>query len=66
MPSAPAPPLVLLDVDGVLNALGPADGSWPDWRAGRATATGRSWPIRWSPSVVEAVRRWQGSADVSG
>ncbi len=57
-------PLVLLDVDGVLNALGPPDASWPDWQQGRATAAGREWPIRWSPSVVDAVRNWQERADV--
>ena len=57
-------PLVLLDVDGVLNAVGPADESWPDWERGRASAGGRPWPIRWSPSVVAAVREWQDAADV--
>lgn len=61
-------PLVLLDVDGVLNAVGRARGhesqSWPAWRTGTAVADGRSWPIRWSPEVVGAVRRWTGSADV--
>ncbi len=58
------PPVVLLDVDGVLNALGPADDGWPDWQRGSATAMGRSWPIRWSPSVVTAVLAWRASADV--
>lgn len=57
-------PLVLLDVDGVLNALGPPDSSWPDWRRGAATALGRDWPIRWSPSVVAAVNGWLASAEV--
>ncbi|HEU0103973.1 MAG TPA: hypothetical protein VFR07_16780 [Mycobacteriales bacterium] len=57
-------PLVLVDVDGVLNALGPPDSSWPDWQRGSATALGRSWPIRWSPSVVAAVRSWIDQADV--
>ncbi len=57
-------PLVLLDVDGVLNALGPADGAWPDWEVGAASALGRDWPIRWSPSVVSAVRSWRDTADV--
>ncbi len=59
-------PLVLLDVDGVLNAVGR---EWDlanrqNWRAGTAVADGRSWPIRWAPEVTEAVRRWTESADV--
>ena len=60
--SAPQP-LVLLDVDGVLNAIG-GTGAWPDWRRGFATAEGRQFPITWSPSVVAAVRSWQELADV--
>ena len=62
----PAAPLVLLDVDGVLNAVqawGRSD-AWDDWRAGRATADGRSFRITWSPSVVAAVRSWQSVAEV--
>ncbi len=57
-------PLVLLDVDGVLNALGPADDSWDDWQRGSAGALGRHWPIRFSPTVVDAVRGWAATADV--
>ncbi len=57
-------PLVLLDVDGVLNALGPAGEGWPDWRTGTAPALGRSWPVRWSPSVVDRVLSWRQVADV--
>lgn len=57
-------PLVLVDVDGVLNAVGPPDDAWPDWQRGMAVATGRAWPIRWSPSVVTAVRGWLANADV--
>ena len=37
------PPLLLLDVDGVLNALGDGEelyGAWSDWRQGWATADG--------------------------
>lgn len=58
-------PLVLLDVDGVLNAVGPPDDAWPEWRRGTARAGGRAWPVRWSPGVVAAVRGWQDTADVS-
>ena len=52
-------PLLLLDVDGVLNALDGGDPRlWPDWRLGRATADGRAWPIRWAPAVVDRLRGW--------
>jgi hypothetical protein len=59
-------PLVLLDVDGVLNAVPLWGGSdaWPDWRTGRAAAEGREFPITWSPTVVQAVRAWRERADV--
>jgi len=59
-------PLVLLDVDGVLNALArpPDVRAWQDWQLGQAVADGRSWPIAWSPSVVDAVRGWRDRADV--
>lgn len=56
--------LVLLDVDGVLNALGPAGPEWSDWQHGQASALGRSWPIRWSPTVLAAVRSWAPRAEV--
>ena len=62
----PRLPLVLLDVDGVLNAVqawGRSD-AWAVWRTGRATAEGRAFPITWSPSVVAAVRSWQELAEV--
>lgn len=57
-------PLVLVDVDGVLNAVGPPDDSWPDWQRGNAVAGGRTWPIRWSPSVVTALLSWRDRADL--
>jgi hypothetical protein len=54
-----APPLVLLDVDGVLNALGrPLPPEWDDWKTGRATAAGGSYEIAWSPSVVRRLLEW--------
>lgn len=57
-------PLLLLDVDGVLNALAD-DGehvvAWPDWRRGRAEADGTAWPILWAPAVVERLRSWHDS-----
>lgn len=56
-------PLVLLDVDGVLNALRPGD-AWPDWQFGQAVADGRTYRISWSPSVVARVLRWAEVADV--
>lgn len=55
--------LVLVDVDGVLNVLGiPERGR--DWRSGEAVAAGRSWPIRWSPDVVDRIAGWSLVADV--
>lgn len=61
------PPLLLLDVDGVLNAL--ADdardlAAWPWWDSGRARAGGRSWPIRWAPAVVDRLRGWHEAGAV--
>ena len=51
------PPLWLLDVDGVLNAVtGRPDRSiWPDWAYGRATADGERWAIWFSRSVIRTV-----------
>lgn len=58
-PNATLPPLWLLDVDGVLNAVTekPDPNVWKDWRQGRATADGVSWPICFSPTVTRTVRR---------
>lgn len=59
-------PLLLLDVDGVLNAVTarPDPDVWPDWERGTAVAAGRAWPIHWSPTVVRAVVGWRERADV--
>ncbi len=53
-------PLLLLDVDGVLNAvtLAPDEAVWPDWRTGTADANGRTWTIRWSPAVITRLTSW--------
>lgn len=56
-------PLVLVDVDGVLNALGPPVEGTP-WQTGSAVAEGRAYPIRWSRPVVERVLGWTELADV--
>jgi hypothetical protein len=56
-------PILLLDVDGVLNALPEVRddlGVWDDWKFGHATADGAQWPIIWSPSVVAALLDWHG------
>jgi hypothetical protein len=50
-------PLWLLDVDGVLNAVGPPLDDDDDWSTGTAIANERRWPIRWSRSVVAEIRR---------
>jgi hypothetical protein len=55
------PPLLLLDVDGVLNALADDERhltAWPSWRQGWARAEGTRWPIRWAPAVVDRLRDW--------
>lgn len=55
-------PLLLLDVDGVLNAFG-GDArdlaAWAEWSAGWATADGRSWHIAFAPAVVSRLVSWQ-------
>jgi hypothetical protein len=52
-------PLVLLDVDGVLNALGAPDPEvWDVWRRGAATADGTFWPITFAPEVLERLAAW--------
>ena len=61
------PPLVLLDVDGVLNALArPLPPDWDDWQTGLASAAGREYEIAWSPSVVHRLLEWHdaGRAEV--
>lgn len=59
-------PLVLLDVDGVLNAIPRFGdlGAWESARTGEADAAGSRFRITWSPAVVEAVRSWREVADV--
>ena len=52
-------PIVLLDVDGVLNAicdpLSPPD-TWSDYKSGAATAGHVTWPITFSPTVVRTLQ----------
>ena len=53
--STPQRPLVLLDVDGVLNAMpgpGRLPATWDDWEIGFATADARSWPITFAPEAI--------------
>lgn len=61
----PDRPLLLLDVDGVLNALGwPLPDVWPQWRAGTASADGRDYPIAWAPEVVRRLVEWHEAGRV--
>lgn len=46
------PVLLLLDVDGVLNALARPLPAHLTWQTGMATAHGRSFEIAWAPEVV--------------
>ena len=56
-------PLLLLDVDGVLNAVGGSESQravWPQWRRGTATADGTGWAITFAPAVVARIKAWHG------
>ncbi len=63
-------PVMLLDIDGVINAItkkiNPA--IWPRaaWSTGRASAGDREWPITWSHGVVEFLTRihTEGRAEI--
>lgn len=51
-------PIILLDVDGVINAVvgqrGKGDPSvWQDWQYASVLATGHAWPICYSPTVID-------------
>lgn len=48
----PRPALLLLDVDGVLNALGRPLPQQPTYRTGRASGMDRTFEIAWAPEVV--------------
>lgn len=55
------PPVWLLDIDGVINAISPKPdrGVWPadQWITGVANADGTDWPILAARPVVEFIRR---------
>ena len=54
-------PLLLLDVDGVLNVLARDEADlkqWQDWYGGHAESGGVWWPILWSPAVIDQLRDW--------
>lgn len=55
-PGAAAPPVWLLDVDGVINAM-----KKPRWggppRQATAYADGQRWRIRWSPELLRRIRQ---------
>jgi hypothetical protein len=61
------PLLLLLDVDGVLNALADEGENYEVWqgcRHGGATCDGTAWPTMWVPSVIEALRGWHQTGAV--
>jgi hypothetical protein len=61
------PPLMLLDVDGVLNAFEWDTEELSDvWSHGFARAQGQLWPITFSPDIVGTLRAWheQGRVEV--
>lgn len=49
------PPVLLLDVDGVVNANRPGWGAAP--RKATAYADGQGWTMRWAPAMVDRLRR---------
>ena len=57
---AAAAPLLLLDVDGVVNVVTRAGDPtvWSDWQTGTAYNELGGWPILWSPTVIDHLRRW--------
>ena len=60
-------PLLLLDVDGVLNALpdSPDDLEvWPEWESGWARADGSRYHITFSPAVIAQLLAWHESGQV--
>lgn len=56
-------PVWLLDIDGVVNAVGePVDGDgWGGWEYGKAIAGGQEWPLRWAPELVAHINDIHGS-----
>ena len=57
-------PLLLLDVDGVLNALPSSDedlSGWPEWESGWARVQGTRYPITFAPPVIRQLREWHQS-----
>lgn len=58
------PPLVLLDIDGVLNAFERDEDSLDGWERGYATSDGTSWSITYCPEVVAALRELHESGAV--
>jgi hypothetical protein len=51
-------PLILLDVDGVLNILSRDASPWDAVRSGWAIAEGNRYRITWSPEVIDTIKRW--------
>lgn len=61
---AQAPPVWLLDVDGVINATRPGWGAAPRRAPVWSATDGRSYPLRWAPPLVDRIRRLHDSGAV--
>lgn len=53
MSAASAPPVWLLDVDGVINVSRP---EWPEVSTAHAHAAGHRYRMRWAPALVDRIR----------
>ena len=59
-------PVILLDVDGVINTENPYfyNGEWGDVVETEANITTRTWEVFYSPQVVNKINAWSKIADV--
>lgn len=50
-------PVILLDIDDVINIFGykPDETIWRKWERGSAYAHGRAWGLLWAPALIDAI-----------